>query len=90
MATTPIGCGRSFSSTSTCRSGRDSASLPGECSASAISASFNDLMLVGTLSGVEMGLSLAGVPHKRGRRAGGHAVADGVGSRKLRQRRLAR
>lgn len=28
--------------------------------------SFNDLMLAGTLSGVEMGLSLAGVPHQRG------------------------
>jgi alanine-glyoxylate transaminase / serine-glyoxylate transaminase / serine-pyruvate transaminase len=28
--------------------------------------SFNDLMLAGTLSGVEMGLSLAGVPHKPG------------------------
>jgi alanine-glyoxylate transaminase/serine-glyoxylate transaminase/serine-pyruvate transaminase len=28
--------------------------------------SFNDLMLMGTLSGVEMGLSLAGVPHKPG------------------------
>lgn len=28
--------------------------------------SFNDLMLMGTLSGVEMGLSLAGVPHRRG------------------------
>jgi alanine-glyoxylate transaminase/serine-glyoxylate transaminase/serine-pyruvate transaminase len=27
---------------------------------------FNDLMLAGTLSGVEMGLSLAGVPHSRG------------------------
>ena len=27
---------------------------------------FNDLMLAGTLSGVEMGLSLAGVPHKAG------------------------
>jgi alanine-glyoxylate transaminase/serine-glyoxylate transaminase/serine-pyruvate transaminase len=27
---------------------------------------FNDLMLAGTLSGVEMGLALAGVPHKRG------------------------
>jgi alanine-glyoxylate transaminase/serine-glyoxylate transaminase/serine-pyruvate transaminase len=31
---------------------------------------FNDLMLAGTLSGVEMGLRLAGVPHK----AGGTAV----------------
>ncbi len=28
--------------------------------------SFNDLMLAGTLSGVEMGLLLAGVPHKAG------------------------
>ena len=27
---------------------------------------FNDLMLAGTLSGVEMGLALAGVPHKKG------------------------
>ena len=27
---------------------------------------FNDLMLAGTLSGVEMGLHLAGVPHRRG------------------------
>lgn len=27
---------------------------------------FNDLMLAGTLSGVEMGLTLAGVPHQRG------------------------
>lgn len=28
--------------------------------------SFNDLMLAGTLSGVEMGLTLAGIPHKQG------------------------
>ena len=28
--------------------------------------SFNDLMLAGTLCGVEMGLQLAGVPHKEG------------------------
>jgi alanine-glyoxylate transaminase/serine-glyoxylate transaminase/serine-pyruvate transaminase len=28
--------------------------------------SFNDLMLAGTLSGVEMGLRLAGVPHQPG------------------------
>jgi alanine-glyoxylate transaminase/serine-glyoxylate transaminase/serine-pyruvate transaminase len=27
---------------------------------------FNDLMLVGTLGGIEMGLGLAGVPHKKG------------------------
>ncbi len=35
--------------------------------------SFNDLMLAGTLSGIEMGLQLAGVPHKRG---GIHAALD--------------
>ncbi len=29
-------------------------------------ADFNDLMLAGTLGGVEMGLDLAGVPHKKG------------------------
>ena len=28
--------------------------------------SFNDLMLAGTLCGVEMGLELAGVPHQKG------------------------
>jgi alanine-glyoxylate transaminase/serine-glyoxylate transaminase/serine-pyruvate transaminase len=28
--------------------------------------SFNDLMLAGTLAGVEMGLELAGVPHRKG------------------------
>ena len=27
---------------------------------------FNDLTLAGTLAGVQMGLSLAGVPHERG------------------------
>ena len=27
---------------------------------------FNDLMLLGTLAGVEMGLALAKVPHRRG------------------------
>jgi alanine-glyoxylate transaminase/serine-glyoxylate transaminase/serine-pyruvate transaminase len=28
--------------------------------------SFNDLTLMGTLAGVEMGLEVAGVPHKKG------------------------
>jgi alanine-glyoxylate transaminase/serine-glyoxylate transaminase/serine-pyruvate transaminase len=27
---------------------------------------FNDLMLAGTLSGVEMGLEVAGIPHRKG------------------------
>jgi alanine-glyoxylate transaminase/serine-glyoxylate transaminase/serine-pyruvate transaminase len=34
---------------------------------------FNDLMLMGTLAGVEMGLAVAGVPHKRG---GAQAAMD--------------
>jgi alanine-glyoxylate transaminase / serine-glyoxylate transaminase / serine-pyruvate transaminase len=37
--------------------------------------SLNDLMLAGTLSGVEMGLALAGVPHRRG---GVQAALDGL------------
>ena len=27
---------------------------------------FNDLMLAGTLGGVEMGLDIAGIPHRKG------------------------
>ena len=34
---------------------------------------FNDLMLAGTLAGVEMGLAVAGVPHKKG---GAQAAMD--------------
>ncbi|HEU4618568.1 MAG TPA: aminotransferase class V-fold PLP-dependent enzyme [Gammaproteobacteria bacterium] len=39
---------------------------------------FNDLMLAGTLSGVEMGLKLAGVPHRPG---GTQAALDYLGDR---------
>jgi alanine-glyoxylate transaminase/serine-glyoxylate transaminase/serine-pyruvate transaminase len=39
---------------------------------------FNDLMLCGTLAGVEMGLGLAGVPHRRG---GVQAALDHLGER---------
>jgi len=41
--------------------------------------SFNDLMLMGTLCGVEMGLSLAGVPHRKGgaQAAMDHLAAEG-------------
>jgi alanine-glyoxylate transaminase/serine-glyoxylate transaminase/serine-pyruvate transaminase len=39
---------------------------------------FNDLMLAGTLAGVEMGLALAGVPHKRG---GAQAALDHLAAR---------
>jgi alanine-glyoxylate transaminase/serine-glyoxylate transaminase/serine-pyruvate transaminase len=37
---------------------------------------FNDLMLAGTLSGVEMGLAAAGVPHSPG---GVRAALDYLG-----------
>jgi len=37
---------------------------------------FNDLMLMGTLAGVEMGLGIAGVPHRRG---GAQAALDYLG-----------
>jgi alanine-glyoxylate transaminase/serine-glyoxylate transaminase/serine-pyruvate transaminase len=39
---------------------------------------FNDLMLAGTLAGVEMSLALAGVPHKRG---GAQAALDHLAAR---------
>jgi len=39
--------------------------------------SFNDLMLAGTLSGVEMGLGLAGVPYRAG---GVQAALDSLAS----------
>ena len=37
---------------------------------------FNDLMLCGTLAGVEMGLAVAGVPHRKG---GAQAAIDYLG-----------
>src|SRR5258705_3010464 len=43
---------------------------------------FNDLMLAGTLGGVEMGLALAGVPHKAG---GVPAAPDSLASESLRR-----
>jgi alanine-glyoxylate transaminase/serine-glyoxylate transaminase/serine-pyruvate transaminase len=39
---------------------------------------FNDLTLAGTLAGVEMGLELAGVPHKKG---GAQAAMDYLAAR---------
>jgi alanine-glyoxylate transaminase/serine-glyoxylate transaminase/serine-pyruvate transaminase len=41
----------------------------------------NDLTLVGTLAGVEMGLALAGVPHERGGVAAAMEVLVGGGDR---------
>ncbi len=40
--------------------------LKGRCFRIGHLGDFNDLMLAGTLSGVEMGLEIAGVPHRRG------------------------
>lgn len=39
---------------------------------------FNDLMLMGTLAGVEMGLDLAKIPHRKRRRVGGHGRPQGT------------
>jgi alanine-glyoxylate transaminase / serine-glyoxylate transaminase / serine-pyruvate transaminase len=48
--------------------------------------SFNDLMLAGTLSGVEMGLRLAGVPHKTGGVAAAlDSLASSAGTRPVSQ-----
>ena len=57
---------KSCSTTSTCRSAAGWASSRARCSASATSATSTISTLVGTLAGVEMGLALAGVPHKKG------------------------
>ncbi len=38
----------------------------------------NELTLLGALTGVEMGLSVAGVPHRAGGVGGGHEVARGA------------
>ena len=46
---------------------------------------FNDLTLLGTLAGVEMGLALAGVPQK-----GGVQRGDGVSCRNAQSRATAR
>jgi len=40
---------------------------------------FNDLMLLGTLCGVEMGLGAAGVPHKKGGVAAAMEYLAGAG-----------
>ena len=58
---------------------------------------FNELMLAGTLSGIEMALAVAGVPHRRGGvqaalnyLAGGHAdEAVGVAPHMLARSRAA-
>jgi alanine-glyoxylate transaminase/serine-glyoxylate transaminase/serine-pyruvate transaminase len=53
--------------------------------------SFNDLMLAGTLSGVEMGLEIAGVPHKKGgaQAALGYLAQTALGQARSSQRNAA-
>ena len=46
--------------------GNGLAKLPGKVFRIGHLGDFNDLMLLGTLSGVEMGLSLANIPHQKG------------------------
>ena len=48
---------------------------------------FNDLTLLGTLCGVEMGLAAAGVPHKKG---GVDAAMDYLGGAEQVQRKAAK
>jgi alanine-glyoxylate transaminase/serine-glyoxylate transaminase/serine-pyruvate transaminase len=50
---------------------------------------FNDLMLVGTLAGVEMGLQLAGVPHQQGGVAAALAYLTEVAGRQARAAKAA-
>lgn len=51
---------------------------------------FNDLMLCGTLAGVEMGLGLAGVPHRAGGvQAALEYLSDGVSAKTPRAREVA-
>jgi alanine-glyoxylate transaminase/serine-glyoxylate transaminase/serine-pyruvate transaminase len=54
------------SSASTCRSARAWANCPERSSRIGHLGWFNELMLCGTLAGVEMGLKLAGIPYRAG------------------------
>ena len=70
---------RSSSSASTCRSAPGLGKLKGKVFRIGHLGDFNDLMLAGTLSGVEMGLAAAGVPfnaRRRHRRARLSGLAD--------------
>ena len=60
------GCARSSSTPSTCRSAPASARCEGKIFRIGHLGHFNDLMLCGTLCGVEMGLHRAGIPHQKG------------------------
>jgi alanine-glyoxylate transaminase / serine-glyoxylate transaminase / serine-pyruvate transaminase len=50
---------------------------------------FNDLTLMGTLSGVEMGLELAGVPHRKGGAAAAMEFLSGQARLASKERRAA-
>ena len=58
-ATTPTRSARSCSSASTCRSAQGLGKVAGKIFRIGHLGYFNDLMLCGTLAGVEMGLALA-------------------------------
>ena len=64
--TAPTRCGARSSRRSTCRSANGLGRLADRVFRIGHLGAFNDLMLAGTLSGIEMGLHLAGVPHRRG------------------------
>ena len=63
---TPTISAKSCSKTSTCRCGTGLNKIKGKAFRIGHIGHFNDLMLMGTLSGVEMGLDLAKVPHRSG------------------------
>ena len=54
------------SSASTCRSATASGKLAGKVFRIGHLGDFNDLMVIGTLAGVEMGLKARGIPHRSG------------------------
>ena len=65
-ATTPTGCARSSSTAFDMSLGTGLGKMRGKIFRIGHLGHFNDLMLCGTLCGVEMGLHRAGIPHKKG------------------------
>ena len=63
---TPTSSARSCSTITTCRSARACRKVAGKVFRIGHLGECNELTLLGALSGVEMGLSAAGVPHRAG------------------------
>ena len=65
-AMTPTSSARPCSTTTTCRSGSGLSKVAGKVFRIGHLGECNELTLIGALSGVEMGLAAAGVPHRAG------------------------